>query len=94
MKVRKAKNAITVLQTPNGDLLYKREEIEVEIFEFHKKLMVSSASFLLAIDLQTIRLGKQLSLDASTSLSKPVTHVEIDQTLSLLMTITFWCRWV
>ncbi|XP_057247520.1 uncharacterized protein LOC104901502 [Beta vulgaris subsp. vulgaris] len=81
IKVRKARNNITMLQTATGELVNTRDMIQAEIVGFYTKLMGTRAESLPSIDLYTIRTGRQLSYDARTMLSQSVTHAEIDQAL-------------
>ncbi|XP_048502873.1 uncharacterized protein LOC125498665 [Beta vulgaris subsp. vulgaris] len=81
VKIRKARNAISVIQNSQGEMLTRREDIQAEVVDFYKNLMGTCASSLLGIDLHTIRSGPQLGTDARAMLSGLVIHDEIDQAL-------------
>lgn len=57
MKIRKARNAISVIQNVHGEMFTRREDIQAEGIDFYKNLMGTSASSLPSIDLQTIKYG-------------------------------------
>ncbi|XP_021775316.1 uncharacterized protein LOC110739160, partial [Chenopodium quinoa] len=54
------------------------EWVKLEIVSFYKLLLGSSSSVLDAIDLNTMRAGKQLSAEAQNLLISPVVNSEID----------------
>ncbi|XP_021741178.1 uncharacterized protein LOC110707475 [Chenopodium quinoa] len=62
-------------------LLKKHDEIKQEITGFYKNLMRYRAPSLPAVDLVTLRKGKQLSKESQQTLIAPITTAEIDTTL-------------
>lgn len=81
VEVRNARNNINMLQTADGGLVNTRDKIRDELVGFYTKLMGIRAESLPSIDLQTIRTRRQLSYEARTALSQPVTHAKIDHAL-------------
>ncbi|XP_056688014.1 uncharacterized protein [Spinacia oleracea] len=60
----------------------KTEEIHKEICVFYKELVGSAADNLVGIDLDIVRRGNQLTVDAAQGLVVPVTNDEIDVALA------------
>ncbi|XP_019108013.1 uncharacterized protein LOC109136392 [Beta vulgaris subsp. vulgaris] len=81
-KVRKARNNISVLYNDQGVLLSKPEEIQEEIVGFYRSLLRTAAPTIQAVDLQTVRVGSSLSLEARSRLMVPITKQEIDAALN------------
>lgn len=81
-KVRKARNNISILYNDQGVLLTKPEEIQEEIVGFYRSLLGTAAPIIQAIDLQTVRAGASLSLEARSRLLVPITKQEINDALN------------
>ncbi|XP_021743220.1 uncharacterized protein LOC110709316 [Chenopodium quinoa] len=78
MKTRQARNRIDSIFDSNQVLLKDPNSISHEIISFYKSLLGTKAPWLPAVDLFTMRRGKQLSSVAQSYLIQPVSHAEID----------------
>ncbi|XP_048502821.1 uncharacterized protein LOC125498623 [Beta vulgaris subsp. vulgaris] len=82
IKARHAQNSIDMLTDDNGRLITGAQEIKEEILAFYKKLLGSKAPSLSGIDLNVVRAGKSISMQARESLVRDVTHDEIEKALA------------
>ncbi|XP_021737258.1 uncharacterized protein LOC110703785 [Chenopodium quinoa] len=78
MKQRQARNRIDSLLTEHHVLLKTRGDLEKEIVSFYKLILGSRSPALDAIDLNTMRAGKQLCTEAQNLHISPVTNSKID----------------
>ncbi|XP_021729241.1 uncharacterized protein LOC110716553 [Chenopodium quinoa] len=81
MKHRQARNRIDTILTDQHVLLKKLADVEREVVGFYKKFMGSSSPSLEAIDLLTMRNGRQLSVDSQNILIALITVSEIDSAI-------------
>ncbi|XP_021721083.1 uncharacterized protein LOC110688652 [Chenopodium quinoa] len=78
MKQRQARNKIDSLLTEHHVLLKTPSDVEKEIVSFYKLILGSRSPALDAIDLNTMRAGKQLYTEAQNLHISPVTNSKID----------------
>ncbi|XP_021767732.1 uncharacterized protein LOC110732122 [Chenopodium quinoa] len=81
MKTRQARNKIDSIFDSNQVLLKDPDAISHEIISFYKSLLGTRAPWLPAVDLVTMRRGKQLSFVAQSYLIRPISQAEIDVAL-------------
>ena len=71
-----------MLTAENGRLITDVEEIKEDILDFYRMLLGSRTAALQGVDLNVIRGGKRLSVQAKECLMRGVTHVEIEEALA------------
>ncbi|XP_021765923.1 uncharacterized protein LOC110730426 [Chenopodium quinoa] len=81
MKNRQARNRIDSIFDSNQVFLKDPNVISHEVISFYKFLLGIQASWVPAVDLVTMRRGKQLSSFAQSYLIQPFSHAEIDAAL-------------
>ncbi|XP_021767733.1 uncharacterized protein LOC110732123 [Chenopodium quinoa] len=81
IKNRQARNRIDSIFYSNQVLLKDPDAISHEIISFYKSLLGTQAPWLPAVDLVTIRRGKQLSSVAQSYLIQLVSHAELNAAL-------------
>ncbi|XP_058747074.1 uncharacterized protein LOC131620067 [Vicia villosa] len=82
--LRKKNKQITLdrLKDSNGTRLTEFKDIEKEIFQFYGKLVGTSTSKVIHVDIEAIKRGPLLSTEKVNSLILPVTEAEIWQVLN------------
>ncbi|XP_021728495.1 uncharacterized protein LOC110695590 [Chenopodium quinoa] len=81
IKNRQARNRIDSIFDSNQVLLKDPDAISHEIISFYRSLLGTQAPWLPAVDLVTMRRGKQLSSTAQSYLIRPISHAKIDDAL-------------
>ncbi|CAK8563338.1 unnamed protein product [Lathyrus sativus] len=81
IKSRQHSNFLANLRNSDGKLIYKKSEIEEQVLNFYRNLMGKDVSSLDHIDVEAMRMGKQLNLDQRNYLIRNISEADITKAL-------------
>ncbi|CAK8578493.1 unnamed protein product [Lathyrus sativus] len=81
IKGRQHTNCLTNLRTKDGRHLTTKPDIEEEVIKFYRNLMGKEVDCINHIDIEAMRMGKQLNMEQREHLTRPISEVDITKAL-------------
>ncbi|CAK8574341.1 unnamed protein product [Lathyrus sativus] len=76
IKGRQHTNCLTNLRTNDGRQLTAKPDIEEEVINFYKNLMGKDVDCMNYIDIEAMRMGKQLNMEQREHLTRPISEAD------------------
>ncbi|CAK8537830.1 unnamed protein product [Lathyrus sativus] len=81
IKGRQHSNCFTNLRINDGRQLTAKPDIEEEVINFYRNMMGKDVDFMNHIDIEAMRMGKQLNMEQREHLTRPISEADITKAL-------------